>query len=102
MTREDDMVEPFSVQEHAVKLPGHSTDGRVYTDTIPKGGYERFDIARRASSHHPPLRPIVDGQHPVLAEEPYEELHGHFEHAAGRGRPERRAHRDEIVFGELW
>ncbi len=62
--------------------------------------HQGFHVAGAAAAHDLPLRPITHGEQAVVGEEGHDEPDRKIEKGAGRTRPDRSAHRQQVVVTE--
>ena len=85
---------------HVVVGPDDALDGRVEADRVGERCRQRLDVALGAALDHPPLRALLEIEHPVVVEELDEEARGKRPHLRGVGRPDRGGLRDDQLVDE--
>ena len=103
--RQDDVVVALGHaaarrDHHVVVGPDHTVDGRAQADRVAERRRQRLDVALGATLDHPPLRPLLEVEHPVVVEELDQEARGERPHLLRVGRPHRGGLRDDQPLDE--
>src|SRR6266480_5070766 len=89
------------MDEDAARRPFDRCHGATEPQPIAKCGSQFLDVALAAAFYGAPDRTIIL-QQPMILEEGDEVLGGEVQHLAGRRRPDRGAHRGEIIGQQPW
>ncbi len=87
-------------QFHRVRAAADFRDPRAGQDRVAEAGGQGAEVAARPAPDDAPLRPVIDAQQAVILEKTDEEQQRKIDHALGRGRPDRAAHRQQVAVDE--